>query len=197
MRPAPLPSPCAHRSTARGGGPPILRLMDHELLTRLSRTPTTVAHLLADCPEAVFTSPPSDGEWSPQVIVAHLRDDEYLCMRLALERMLAEDTPELRFLRGGEWEPARNRSRDRKDHLLADFALQRQASLAILRMLEPGDWQRAGRRDGALFTVEDLVREWVQHDAEHIAQLERAVGETLTDVLERRSRMARGHGSVQ
>ncbi len=172
--------------------------MDHELIARLSRTPTTLAHLVAECPEPVFASPPAPGEWSPQVIVAHLRDDEYLCMRVALERMLGEETPDLRFLHGGDWEPGRNRSRDRKDHLLADFALQRQASLAILRMLEPGDWQRTGRRAGSLLTVEDLVREWVQHDAEHIAQLERAVGETLTDVLERRARMAEDHGgSVQ
>ena len=31
------------------------------------------------------------GEWSPRVVLAHLRDDEFLVMRLRLERMLAEN----------------------------------------------------------------------------------------------------------
>ncbi|MCK9518543.1 MAG: DinB family protein [Dehalococcoidia bacterium] len=166
--------------------------MDHELLARLARTPGTLAHLVAECPEERFQGE-APGEWSPQTILAHLRDDEYLCMRVALERMLAEEAPALRFLDGGDWAPRRNRTRDRKDHLLADFALQRQATIAILRLLRPEDWQRTGTRDGAALTIEDLVREWVAHDADHVAQLERAVGETLGEVLQRRARTVDEH----
>ncbi|HMO54900.1 MAG TPA: hypothetical protein PJ994_10385, partial [Tepidiformaceae bacterium] len=121
----------------------------------------------------------------------HFRDDEYLCMRVALERMLAEDVPTLQFIDGADWEPRRNRSRDRKEWLLGDFALQRQASLAILRGLRTEDWTRSGRRpDGREFTVAQFATAWVAHDSEHVAQLESSLGETLGEVMERRAHAA-------
>ena len=127
--------------------------------------------------------------WSARTILAHFRDDEYLCMRAAMTRMLAEENPVLHFIDGADWEPGRNRTRDRKEWLLADFALQRQASLAILRMLRPEDRTRTGTREGREFTLEQLVTAWVRHDREHIAQLEQALGETLSQVRERRAHL--------
>jgi hypothetical protein len=158
-----------------------------ELIDRLAATPKTLAHLVAEASDALLDAAPA-GQWSARTTLAHFRDDEYLCMRVALERMLAEDTPELHFIDGADWEPTRNRSRDRKEHLLGDFALHRQASLLILRSLRPEDWQRTGRRGERTLTIEDLTRVWVRHDAEHVSQLEAALGETLADVLARRAR---------
>ena len=164
--------------------------MDHEAIERLAATPKTLAHLVAEASEEALDRERA-GAWSARTTLAHFRDDEYLCMRVALERMLAEDVPLLTFIDGGDWEPGRNRTRDRKDWLLTDFALQRQASLAILRMMPPADWQRRGKAgDGREFTIERFVASWVGHDAEHIAQLETALGETLGAVMERRARPA-------
>ena len=160
-----------------------------ELIDRLAATPKTLAHLVAEASDALLDAA-QEGQWSARTTLAHFRDDEYLCMRVALERMLAETTPELHFLDGADWEPGRNRSRDRKDYLLAEFALHRQASLAILRGLRPEDWKRTGHREERTLSVEDLVRGWVRHDAEHVAQLEAAVGDTLAEVLARRARLA-------
>ena len=160
------------------------------LIDRLAATPRTLAILAVEATEeAMDTALP--GGWTPRTVIAHFRDDEYLCMRAALERMLAEDDPEVRFIEGEDWEPGRNRTRDRRDQLLADFALQRQASVSILRMLRPEDWRRPGHMPGMPpFTVESFVRGWVRHDDEHVAQLEAALGTTLDEVLERRSRIA-------
>lgn len=159
-----------------------------ELITRLAATPRTLAHLVAEAPEERLDMA-FKGGWSARTILAHFRDDEFLCMRVALERMLAEDNPLIRFIDGAEWEPDRNRTRDRKDWLLADFALQRQASLGILRGLRPEDWARRGSTaDGREFTVRQFLGHWAGHDAEHIAGLEDALGETLADVIARRSR---------
>lgn len=156
-----------------------------ERLAQLGATPRILAHLVAEVPEERFDAM-IDGEWSPRTLIAHLRDDEVLCQRLALSRMLAEQHPELRFMDGADWEPGRSRTRDRKEELLADFALQRQASLNTLRLLRPEDWARTGSTAEGDLTIDQLVAAWVRHDREHIAQLERAVGETLTQVLERR-----------
>jgi hypothetical protein len=162
-----------------------------ELVDRLAATPRILAHLVVEADRGRLDASPPGGGWSPRTVLAHLRDDEMLCMRPALARMLVEDEPALTFLDGNEWEPGRNRERDRKETLLADFALQRQATINMLACLRPEDWSRRGREaDGQPFTVAALVSRWVRHDAEHVAQLEAALGETLSEVLERRARPA-------
>ena len=159
-----------------------------ELIEELAATAKTLAHLLAEATEKQLDAQVNGG-WSARTTVAHLRDDEYLCMRPAMTRIMVEDVPDVFFLDGSDWEPNRNRRRDRKEWLLADFALQRQASLDILRALRSSDLKRRGKHDGKEFTLEELVGAWVKHDREHIAQLETAIGETLADVLRRRARV--------
>ncbi|MGE5596662.1 MAG: DinB family protein [Hyphomicrobiales bacterium] len=159
------------------------------LIDQLAATPRNVAHLVAEVDETRMGEPGPDG-WPPRVIVAHLRDDEYLCMRAALESMLARENPELHFMEGGDWVATRNTLRDRREQLLADFALQRQATLSILGGLRPADWERRGHTRAGELTIAQLVERWAGHDAEHLAQLERAVGETLAEVRQRRAEMA-------
>jgi hypothetical protein len=162
--------------------------MADELLAQLAATPKTLAHLVAEASDATLDSTPG-GEWSARTLLAHFRDAETLEFRLAFERVLAESEPEIAFLDPAGWERGRNRTRDRKELLLADFALQRQATLGILRLARPEDLSRRGRRGERTFTLEELVGMLVRHDRTHIEQLERAVGETLSRVLERRARM--------
>lgn len=157
------------------------------LIAELAATPSRLAHLVAELDDTALDAA-EPGQWSPRIILAHLRDDEFLCMRAALERILAEDRPELRFIEGEDWAPRRNRARDRKEWLLADFALQRQASLGILRMLEPRDLARVGLRNGEEVSIERLVRAWVRHTSEHLAELERLIGESAEDAKARRAR---------
>lgn len=160
-----------------------------DVISRLAGTPSALAHMVAESSDAELDAT-APGAWSARTILAHFRDDEFLCMRVVLERALAEDSPLVTFIEGQDWEPLRNRTRDRKEWLLADFALQRQATLGILRMLRPADWDRRARRaDGNEFTLRQFVGAWANHDAEHLAQLEAALGETLADVQARRARM--------
>ena len=166
-------------------------------IDRLAATPRDIAHLVVEATDAVLDATPQEG-WSARIVIAHLRDDEYLCMRVALERMLAEDGPELTFLEGDGWGPGRNTSRDRKELLLADFALQRQASLNILQSLRPGDWDRQGHTAGGqAFTLRAFVESWADHDREHLAQLEALIGETVDDARSRRAHTAADHAPIQ
>ncbi len=165
--------------------------MDDERIERLASTPKTLAHLVVEATDAEMDAEPAPGDWSARVILAHLRDDEFLCMRRALECALAMDDPEVAFVEGADWAERRNMTRDRKDHLLADFALQRQASVAILRALRPEDWQRTLRREGReRLSVSALVDRWLAHSDEHVAQVERALGATLAEVQARRAAWA-------
>jgi len=156
---------------------------------QLAGTPRTLAQLVVEATEEQLDRPPAFGEWPPRVVLAHLRDDEFLCMRPALERALAEENPLMAFVEGSDWVAGRNTGRDAKAQLLTDFALQRLASTAILDMMRPGDWARQMHRaERPPFTISALVEAWLRHDAEHIGQLEAALGETAAEAQRRRTR---------
>jgi hypothetical protein len=160
--------------------------MHMDLLMRLSQTPKHLAQLVVEVGEDGLDASQAGG-WSARTTLAHLRDIEWMLFRLRLERMLAEDGPTFALFDAEAWAAARNRARDRREELLADFALQRQATLAILRSLGPAGWAREGRSPGGRqWTVEALVRHYAAHDAEHLAQIEEGLGTTLDEVLRRR-----------
>lgn len=101
--------------------------------------------------------------------------------------MLAEESPTLANFDEDAWYANRNRTRDRKEQLLGDFALQRQALVTLLNGLQPDSWERTGTHPiRGQFTVRTWVEAITDHDAGHLRQLEEALGETLDAVLKRR-----------
>ena len=63
-----------------------------DLIRILAATPETLeAMLVSASEEALDRADP--GEWSARTVAAHLRDDDFMVMRLRLERMLVEDEP--------------------------------------------------------------------------------------------------------
>lgn len=161
-----------------------------ELIAQLAATPRTVAHLVAEA-SGESLDRADEGAWSARTILAHLRDLEHLVFRMRLARLLVEAEPVFPDYDESGWEGVRSRARDRKEQLLGDFVLQRQASVALIRALEPDQLARAGRHEaGRPWTVESWLAHWVEHDRVHVAQLELTLGETLHQVLERRARPA-------
>jgi hypothetical protein len=159
-----------------------------DLIKQLAATPSTLAHLVVEASDEQLDAA-APGEWSARTVLAHLRDDEFLVLRMRCERMLSEDGPVFPDFDEKAWAAGRNQTRDRKEELLGDFALQRQASLNMLANLRPGDEHRAGRHaEYGAFTVRSWVAHWVEHDREHVEQVERALGHSLAEVLERRAR---------
>ncbi len=150
---------------------------DH-LIATLEATPRILAELVAAGGDAAFDKA-WPGEWAPRTVLAHLRDDEFLVMRLRLERLLSEQTPMLMPFNETEWERTRYTGRDALDELLADFAEQRAASLHILRRLTPEQWQRPGYQPeiGEL-TITTWTEHWVEHDQTHINQIRASLGLT-------------------
>ncbi len=116
---------------------------------------------------------PGAEEWSIREILAHLVDDEMFVMRTRLERIIAEESPELTPYDEKHWYANRNKTRDTRDELLADFDSQRRASLGILHMLRESDWERTGfQPEYGRFTAEEWIGHWVEHDKVHLRQIE-------------------------
>lgn len=162
--------------------------MDSAIYDTLAMTPKNAAYLVAESPDAELDVP-GPGGMSVRDILTLCRDAEALVFRVRLERMLAEDKPALASFGPIARDEARTNTRNRKEELLADFALQRQASIGLLRGLTPAQWDRAGTLEGepGPLTITTLVQRWLEHDALQLGRLESALGATLDDIRIRRT----------
>lgn len=162
------------------GTPPVTSENSNaELIDILEATPKILEEIAASADEALLDKA-WPGEWTPRVVLAHLRDDEFLTMRMRLERMLAEEQrPLLMPFDETAWAANRWTGRDALPELLADFREQRAASLQILRRLGDEDWPRvAYQPEMGEVTVRTWTEHWVEHDQTHINQLRAGLGLT-------------------
>jgi hypothetical protein len=144
-----------------------------QLIETLRQTHPTLVRLTSGAPSAALDFRVAEGEWTIREILAHLVDDEMYVMRTRLERMMKEERPHLAPHDERAWYASRNTSRDELGELLADFAMQRAASLGILTMLRDSDWAREGYQpEYGVFTAEEWLGHWTAHDTTHIHQIE-------------------------
>jgi hypothetical protein len=147
------------------------------LLEALSATPDRLEALTRDAGDVALDAAP-EGEWSARTVLAHLRDDEFMVMRLRLERMMVEDNPSLAPFDERAWAARRWKGRDALPELLADFRLQRDATLMLVRRLEGDNWLRtASQPEYGAFDVHWWAEHWLEHDETHVAQ----IGSALTE----------------
>lgn len=143
-----------------------------QLIAELEQTHSTLVRLTASQPDEALDFRSAPGDWSVREILAHLVDDEMYVMRTRLERMMKEDRPNLAPHDEQKWYANRNTTRDQLTELLADFAVQRAASLGILTMLRESEWEREGYQpEYGTFTAEAWLSNWTAHDTTHIQQI--------------------------
>src|SRR5437660_1035934 len=142
-------------------------------IATIEATNAALSSLVADLDDAALDFRPTQDEWSIREILAHLVDDEMYVMRTRLERMIKEDRPSLAPHDEKRWYASRNTTRDTLAELLSDFAVQRAASLGIIKMLRESDWVRGGYQpEYGLFTAQEWLAHWVAHDSTHLRQIE-------------------------
>lgn len=143
------------------------------LIDTLDQTTPVLNRLVAGLTDAALDFRSAPGEWTVREILAHLVDDEMYVMRLRLERIVKEDDPHLAPHDEQRWYAGRNTNRDALAELLGDFALQRSASLQMMRMLRDSDWTREGfQPEYGRFSGEGWLSRWVEHDLTHLRQIE-------------------------
>lgn len=145
------------------------------MIEELTETPDRLESLTRGASDAALDHA-AEAEWSTRTVLAHLRDDEFMVTRLRLVRMTTEEEPSLAPFDEQRWESTRHHHREAVDELIADFRLQREASLMILRSLEAKDWQRLGYQpEIGRFDVQRWVEHWLDHDEMHVAQIRAAL----------------------
>jgi hypothetical protein len=123
-------------------------------------------------PEALLRWRPAPEEWCVLEVVGHLIETEERGFAGRIRTILAEERPQFMT-----WDPstvARERQDERRDlaELLAEFIGRRTSGVALVETLTDADLDRGGDHPEVGFlTVNDLLHEWIHHDANHLRQM--------------------------
>ncbi len=115
---------------------------------------------------------PAPEEWCVLEVVGHLIETEERGFAGRIRTILAEEQPQFTT-----WDPAtvaRERQDEQRDPagLLTEFITRRTSSVALVEGLMAVDLDRGGNHPEVGFlTVNDLLHEWIHHDANHLRQM--------------------------
>ena len=147
-------------------------LAPHQAAALLATLPTYLRALTDAAPAELLVWRPAPGEWCALDVVGHLIETEERGFAGRIRTLLAEERPQ--FV---TWDPSavtlarRDAERD-PDELLAELARRRMASVALVHDLADDDLSRGGDHPEVGFlTVNDLLHEWIHHDANHLRQI--------------------------
>jgi DinB superfamily len=146
------------------------------ILEEMERMPQKLAGLVARVPEDRRTLKKTPNDFSVREQVHHLRDIEIDGFARRLELILSETEPNLPNL-DGERLAIERRYQDRP-HEGAIEELRKSRKVSVQRLVEisAGDWKRTGTLEGVgRIDVNRLLELWVEHDRDHLAQIERLI----------------------
>lgn len=143
----------------------------------LARMPDALAGLMARVPVAWRTRRPEGTGFSATEHVCHLRDlDAVFTRRIAA--ILAAPLPRIDSVDGTAMAAERDYQEQDPDAALASFRRGRVQLCASLRKLDATALARCGLRDGLhRMTLEQIVRELLDHDRTHCQELEELLAE--------------------
>lgn len=136
-----------------------------ELMDLLARTPTQLREA------AAAAGDPPVGEWGADDVAAHMAAGEFFYLE-RLNILLNQDNPYLRsFVPAADARTAELRGRGSEENV-AEFGNLRGETVSLLMGMTLVDWRRTGMHQTlGEISIEDVIEEMIDHDAEHIAQL--------------------------
>jgi hypothetical protein len=149
-------------------------------IAELARTPALLSSLAERArakagPEALTRRPGADA-FSLRENIHHFRDIDIEGFSVRLGRLLNEDRPDLPGVDGGRLAAERHYNEHPHEPALEEFSSERARCVRILENAEPSDWLREGTLEGTgAITLARLVELWVEHDRDHLAQVEHIV----------------------
>lgn len=137
-----------------------------ELIDLLAQTPNKLKDAAASAGD------PPDGEWNAAQILAHLAAAEYYFLE-RIQLLLRQDNPYLRSFADAATERQQTMMDNDAAGNLAAFNELRGETVSTLMSLALNLWQRAGNHETlGTVAVEDVVESIIDHDADHIDQLQ-------------------------
>lgn len=138
----------------------------------LAATAGTIEGTFKALPPPVLTWRPAPGEWCALEVLGHLVETEERGFAGRIRAIRTENRPQFTG-----WDPdavARERRDAERDpaEVLGEFTRRRAESVALLETVSAKDVSQGGDHpDVGFLTINDLLHEWIHHDANHLRQL--------------------------
>ncbi|PCE22631.1 damage-inducible protein DinB [Paraburkholderia acidicola] len=163
-----------------------------EVIGALATMPTKLTEAVSRIPAVQWLQRPTGTGFALVEHACHLRDlDAVFAARIRAVR--SSSLPLLESVDGTVWAAERHYLRQDLNEAVTAFEQSRQHLCAELKRLKPAQLKRCGLRDGVRrMTLEDLVREMLDHDRTHCLELD----ELCTELLQSTARSSRRKASV-
>ncbi|MGB7553842.1 MAG: DinB family protein [Candidatus Korobacteraceae bacterium] len=141
------------------------------------KTPKLLADMIVSVPEKQLHERPSPDKWSVGELLAHFADAEAV-NTWRYRQMIEHDGAPLPGYDQELWHKLGDYPSRRPEESLMLFRLLREANLQMFARLTPEEWQRKGiHAERGPTTVRDLVLLIAGHDLNHLAQIQKILGE--------------------
>ncbi len=142
----------------------------------LSKTASALAGITREHPASVLRARPFAGKWTPNEIIGHLVDGEWV-YGYRLRLIVCEDYPTVLGTQQDAW-VARQRHNEREPSELVEiFRTLREFNLAVWRRTTDAELERTGsHNERGPESLALMLRMMAGHDLSHLAQIERYLG---------------------
>ncbi|HTT22789.1 MAG TPA: DinB family protein [Candidatus Sulfotelmatobacter sp.] len=150
-------------------------LGDRSPLEVLAQTPDRLTDLIERHSASVLRTRPFEGKWSPNEIIGHLGDSEWV-YGYRLRLILCEDNPNILGIDQGSWVASLGHNEHNPSELVEVFRALRQLNLAVWRQISPADLERSGQHnERGQESLGVTLRLVAGHDLSHLDQIARYI----------------------
>src|SRR5215470_10960168 len=141
----------------------------------MGQTASTLASIVARHPAAVLRARPFDGKWTPNEIIGHLTDSEWV-YGYRLRLILSEDDPAILGTEQDRWVSSLKHNEGEPSELVEVFRTLRGFNLTVWRRSSPDDLNRSGRHsERGSESLGVMLRMVAGHDLSHLDQIKRYI----------------------
>jgi DinB family protein len=146
-------------------------------LTVLAATASGLERFIEGVPASALRRRPAADKWSVSEIVAHLGDAE-IVTGFRIRSILGAPGTAIAAYDQDSWVTSGHYETRDPRKSVEQFRVLREANLALLTSLTPGQWQQYGMHsERGQETIEQIVRLTAGHDMNHLQQIERILSE--------------------
>ncbi len=150
-------------------------LADRDPLEVLAQTASALADIVGNHSATVLRTRPFEGKWTPNEIIGHLTDSEWV-YGYRLRLILSENDPAILGTQQDLWVAALRHNEREPSELVEIFRALRSFNLALWRRTSPEDLKRSGQHnERGPESLGVMLRLLAGHDLSHLGQITRYI----------------------
>ena len=151
------------------------RLGDRNPLEVLAQTASALADIVRQHSATVLRTRPFEGKWTPNEVIGHLADSEWV-YGYRLRQILCEENPTILGMDQELWVAGQRHNGREPSELVEIFRTMRQFNLVLWRRMSPAELQRVGQHnERGPESLGVMLRMLAGHDLSHLDQITRYI----------------------